>query len=111
MFLNFSRHIIRLTCVIMLLLIQFDVCVLLMDAISSQVATVENTMGEEETSEEVYYRIVKRQHSGAKCLISDVLSLDKSIVAPDISIQGNNPVPGIPGKTVQHHIVNCVYRI
>lgn len=56
MLLQFSKHTIQLICVIMLLLIQFDVCTPLMDAISYQMELVENTIAEEEASEEVYYR-------------------------------------------------------
>lgn len=111
MFLNYSRHTIQLICVIMLLLIQFDVCTPLMDAISCQVEMVENTFGEEEASDEVYYRTGKSQHSTAKCLIVDVLTIARSIIIPTVSIQGNDPVPKVPGKAVQQHIVYCVYRI
>lgn len=111
MFLNFTRHTVQLICVIMLLLIQFDVCTPLMDAISCQMEMVENTQGEEDASEEVYYRTGKGQQLKAKCMMMDVLALVKSTFVPSVSIQGNDPVPKVLGRTIQPHIFYCVYRI
>lgn len=111
MLLQFSKHTIQLICVIMLLLIQFDVCTPLMDAISYQMELVENTMAEEEASEEVYYRTCNNHQTKAKYLTMDVLSIERSISIPSISLRGNDPVPKILGKAIQQHIVYCVYRI
>lgn len=112
MLLQFSRHTIQLICVIMLLLIQFDVCTPLMDAISYQMELVENSMAEEEeASEEVYYRTCNNHQTKAKYLIMDVLSIARSISIPSRSLRGNDPVPKILGKAIQQHIVYCVYRI
>lgn len=111
MLFRISRHIIQLLCVIMILLIQFDVCTPLMDAITNQIEMVENASSEEEASEEVYYRAGKNYQIKAKCLIMDVLAFIKSTSIPSVPTQGNEPVPKLFGTTVQQHIVYCVYRI
>ena len=114
MFMQFSKHTSRLICVIMLLLIQFDVCTPLMDTISHQMELIENTMAEgaeNEASEEVYYRAGKNQQIKTKGLILDLYTIFNSIFLPSISIQGESPVPKTLGKKLQQHIIYCVYRI
>ena len=114
MFLKISRHTVQLICVIMLLLIQFDICTPLMDTISHQMELIENTMtegAENEASEEVYYRAGKNQQIKAKDLILDLCTFFNSIFLPSISIQGESPVPKTLGKKLQQHIIYCVYRI
>ena len=114
MFMQFSKHTSRLICVIMLLLIQFDVCTPLMDTISHQMELIENTMtegAENEASEEVYYRAGKNQQIKAKGLILDLYTIFNSIFLPSISIQGESPVPKTLGRKLQQHIIYCVYRI
>ena len=114
MFLKISRHTVQLICVIMLLLIQFDICTPLMDTISHQMEQIENTMtegAENEASEEVYYRAGKNQQIKAKDLILDLCTFFNSIFLPTISIQGESPVPKTLGRKLQQHIIYCVYRI
>lgn len=114
MFLKISRHTVQLICVIMLLLIQFDICTPLMDTISHQMELIENTMtegAENEASEEVYYRTGKSQQVKAKGLIIDICTFFNSIFLPTISIQGESPVPKTLGRKLQQHIIYCVYRI
>lgn len=114
MFLKISRHTVQLICVIMLLLIQFDICTPLMDTISHQMELIENTMtegAENEASEEVYYRAGKNQQIKAKDLILDLCTFFNSIFLPTISIQGESPVPKTLGRKLQQHIIYCVYRI
>lgn len=111
MFFRISRHIIQLLCVIMILLIQFDVCTPLLDVISNQIEMVDNSSSDEEASEEVYYRTGKSYQIKAKYLIMDILAFTKSISIPSVPNQGNEPVPKLFGTTVQQHIVYCVYRI
>ena len=114
MFLKISRHTVQLICVIMLLLIQFDICTPLMDTISHQMEQIENTMtegAENEASEEVYYRAEKNQQIKAKGLIIDICTFFNSIFLPTISIQGESPVPKTLGRKLQQHIIYCVYRI
>lgn len=95
MFLSISRHTIQLLCVIMLLLIQFDVCTPLMDAISHQIEMVENVEIEEEVSDEVFYRTHKNYQIKAKYLTMDNLSIEGCISIPSVPIRGNEPVPKI----------------
>ena len=114
MFMKFSKHTSRLICVIMLLLIHFDVCTPLMDTISHQMELIENTMTESvenEASEEVYYRKGNSQQIKAKGLIIDICTFFNSIFLPTISIQGESPVPKTLGRKLQQHIIYCVYRI
>ena len=114
MFLKISRHTVQLICVIMLLLIQFDICTPLMDTISHQMELIENTMtegAENEASEEVYYRAGKNQQIKAKDLILDLCTFFNSIFLPTISIQGESPVPKTLGRKLQQHIIYCVYSI
>lgn len=111
MFFHLSKHTIQLICVIMLLLVQFDVCTPLMDAISYQMEMVENPMAEEEASDEVYYRTGKTQQIKSNCLVMDLLSIIKDTSILTTFIGGNDPIPKMPGKAIQQHIVYCVYRI
>lgn len=114
MFLNFSRKTVQLICVIMLLLIQFDVFTPIMDAISYQLEVVENTMSENaesQTADEVYYRTGKNTQVKGKCLQINLLSILKYLFVPALTVQDTPPVPPCLGKAIQHHIIYCVYRI
>lgn len=114
MLFKISQNIIRLLCVIMLLLIQYDVCTPLVDVLSEQWEIVENSTAENtenEASDEVYYRWGKSNLQKHKCLEVALLAVVEHLLVPNPVLSHDSPVPKMQGKAIQPHIIHCVYRI
>ena len=118
MFNGIKKYVVRIVCVIMLLLVQFDVCAPLIDANLAMVETMEQPTlpsdnNEESRGEETYYFQSGRAQLPKQSFFYPALSTCWSIflLFPKVPVQSYTPVSENPGKVVHHHIIFCVYRI
>ena len=112
-----KKYVVRIVCVIMLLLVQFDVCAPLIDANLAMVETMEQPTlpsdnNEESRGEETYYfQSGRAQLPNSRFLPCTIDMLVNLFAIPQVPVQSYTPVSENPGKVVHHHIIFCVYRI
>lgn len=117
MFNGIKKYVVRIVCVIMLLLVQFDVCAPLIDANLAMVETMEQPTlpsgnNEESRGEETYYfQSGRAQLPNSRFLPCTIDMLVNLFAIPQVPVQSYTPVSENPGKVVHHHIIFCVYRI
>ncbi len=117
MFNGIKKYVVRIVCVIMLLLVQFDVCAPLIDANLAMVETMEQPTlpsdnNEENRGEETYYfQSGRAQLPNSRFLPCTIDMLVNLFAIPQVPVQSYTPVSENPGKVVHHHIIFCVYRI
>lgn len=115
MFLNIPKYSIQWLCVILLLLIQVDVCMPSMDILTYQVEMFENAnpdeSGEQETNDKLFYRLGRQCLKRVVYWMEEELCITHNVFVIPTSISNDDPVPKIIGAVVHQHIFNCVYRI
>lgn len=113
---SINKYVAKTVCVIMLLLIQFDVCAPLIDTTSFPANTTEKTLpaddGEETPADDTYYFHSSRaQVPNIRLLACTLDALANLFPIPQVLVQTDNRTNENIGKIVQPHIVFCVYRI
>ena len=108
MFNGIKKYVVRIVCVIMLLLVQFDVCAPLIDANLAMVETMEQPTLPSDNNEESRGRAQLPNSRFLPCTIDMLVNL---FAIPQVPVQSYTPVSENPGKVVHHHIIFCVYRI
>lgn len=117
MFNGIKKYVVRIVCVIMLLLVQFDVCAPLIDANLAMVETMEQPTlpsdnNEDSGGEETYYFMSGRaQLPNSRFLPCTIDMIINLFAIPQVPVQSYTPVSENLGKVVHHHIIFCVYRI
>ena len=117
MFSRINKYVVRIVCVIMLLLVQFDVCASLIDANLAITDATEQAVpisdnNEEAGSEETYYfQSSRAQLPNVRFGACSIDTLANLFAIPQVLVQNYPPASENFGKVVQHHIVFCVYRI
>ena len=113
MFNGIKKYVVRIVCVIMLLLVQFDVCAPLIDANLAMVETMEQPTlpsdnNEENRGEETYYfQSGRAQLPNSRFLPCTIDMLVNLFAIPQVPVQSYTPVSENPGKVVHHHIIFC----
>lgn len=118
MFNNINKYVAKIVCVIMLLLVQFDVCAPLIDATPAIADVMEQTVPTSDNEEEqpggeetYYFHSSRTQLPNIRSLACTIDTLINFFAVPQVLVQNYAPVSESLGKVMQHHIVFCVYRI
>lgn len=112
-----DKYIIKTVCVIMLLLVQFDICAPLLDTIpffnETTVEYASPTGDEEEMpgDETYYFNSNRTQVPNIRLLAHTLDTLVNLFPIPQVLVQTYPTLNEHMGNTVQPHIVFCVYRI
>ena len=109
MFNGIKKYVVRIVCVIMLLLVQFDVWAMVE---TMEQPTLPSDNNEESRGEETYYfQSGRAQLPNSRFLPCTIDMLVNLFAIPQVPVQSYTPVSENPGKVVHHHIIFCVYRI
>ena len=115
MFNGIKKYVVRIVCVIMLLLVQFDVCAPLIDANLAMVETMEQPTlpsdnNEESGGEETYYFMSGRaQLPNSRFLPCTIDMIINLFAIPQVPVQSYTPVSENLGKSgTSSHYLLCI---